>query len=191
MANEELNVNRDFSFSVNLSGINAPTGNKNMEVPEGYYKGKLSDMYVNAERNPNRAVIKITMSEAPFNGVVRTCGLNLPKSDDDKVRYYWRGLAESCGYTPAHLDKGSITMGRDTFVDREVHFHYVPKDKSTDGYEAVNFLPPAEWSQQKQMFAMKQANGTTSASAEAKPTVLGGGNTTSKADVLSKLGLGA
>lgn len=188
--NDELNVNRDFSFAVNLSGISAPSGNRNMEVPEGYYQGKITDMYVNAERNPNRVVIKVTMTDGAFAGVVRTHGLNMPTSNQDKVRYYWRGMAESAGYTPTQLDKGEITMGRDTFLDRTVCFHYVPKDKSTDGYEAMNFYAPADWAQKKQLFDLKNNGGSSSPPPSVAAPVLGGGNTTTKADVLSKLGLG-
>ena len=188
MANEELNLNRDWSISINLSGITAPTGNKAMEVPEGFYKAKISDMYVNAEKNPNRVVIKLQLAEAPFAGVIRTDGLNMPKSDDDKVRYYWRGLAESAGYTPAQLDNGSISLGRDTFVEKMVHVHYTPKGNGSE-YDKTEYLAPTEWSQQKQMFdAAKAANAGKAAPAPAAAPTLGG-NTTSKADVLSKLGL--
>lgn len=188
--NEELNVNRDWSMNVNLSGINAPTGNKAMEVPEGYYKAKVADMYVNPDRNPNRVIIKLTLADAPFTGVTRTDGLNMPKDDSDKVRYYWRGLAESAGYTPAQLDAGALSIGRDTFLEKTVHIRYTPKGTNGSEYDKTEYLAPTEWSQQKQMFdAAKGAAKANGASAPAPAAVLGGGNTTTKADVLSKLGL--
>jgi len=200
---EEINVNRDWSLNVNLSGLNAPTGQKNLEVPEGYYKAKVTDMYVNPEKNPNRVVLKLTINEGPFSGTVRTDGMSIPKSEDDKVRYYWRGLAESAGYTPAMLDGGSIALGRDTFINRDVSIYFAPKEKSADGYERITYLAPAEWELQRRGFMAKQGMtpGGEGKGADVKPAVLGGvgggssssngtGGTTSKNDVLAKLGLG-
>jgi hypothetical protein len=196
MSTEEINVNREWNVDVNLSGLNAPTGAKNLEVPEGFFKAKITDMYVNPDRNPNRVVLKMQITEGPFTGVIRTDGLNIPKSDEDKVRYYWRGLAESSGYTPAQLDNGSIQLGRGTFIDRIVHIHFTPKTKTADGYEQIDYLPPSEWNQQRQVF--DAANRTDLAGATgAAGSVLGaasgaavGGDTTTKKDVLSKLGIG-
>lgn len=188
MSNEEINVNREWNVNVNLSGLNAPTGAKNMEVPEGYYKAVVTDMYINPDRNPNRVVIKMTIAEGPFKGVIRTDGINVPKSDDDKVRYYWRGLAESAGYTPAQLDGGALEMGRDTFVEKVVHIHFTPKDKTSDGYENVDYLAPSEWNQQRQVFEASSRTETTAAPAGS--ALGGGGDTTTKNSVLTKLGIG-
>jgi hypothetical protein len=186
---EEFNVNREWNIKVNLSGLPAPTGKKrDLDVPEGYYKAKMMDMYINPERNPNRVVFKLEISEGPFSGVIRTDGMSVPKGDDDKVRYYWRGLAESAGYTPAQLDKGEITIGRDAFVDREVYVHLVPKEKTADGFEKIDYLAPAEWNQQRQVFAASQRADGTAAPLGAPPVADAG--TTTKSDVLSKLGLG-
>ena len=117
-ANSEMNVQRDWDFSVNLSGLQAPTGKGGNMLPTGFYKVKLMDLYVNPDRNPNRVIIKVQVSEGPFSGAIRTTGFNRPTSNDDKVRYYWRGLAESAGYTPAQLDAGEVNLGINTFKDR-------------------------------------------------------------------------
>ena len=189
--NDDLNMNRDWNFTINLSGLNAPTGAKLMEVPEGYYKAKIADAYVNAERNPNRVIFKLQIIDAPCTGVTRTDGLNIPKDDSDKVRYYWRGLAESAGYTPAQLDNGSISIGIDTFKGRDVYVHYTPKGNGSE-YDKTEYLAPSEWAQQKQMFeAAKAAKGgsATASTPAPAPSTLGGGNTTSKSDVLKQLGL--
>jgi hypothetical protein len=186
MSNEEIDLNRDWNIDINMSGLNAPTGAKNMEVPEGYYKAKVTDMYVNPERNPNRVILKMTISEGPFTGTVRTGGLNIPKSDDDKVRYYWRGLAESAGYTPTQLDAGSIQLGRDTFLDREVHIHFTPKSDSSQ-WEQVDYLPPAEWNQQRQVF--DAANRSETGAVTPAPSADGGNSTAG--GILGKLGVEA
>jgi len=183
---EDINVDREFKINMNLSGLNAPTGKRAMELPEGYYKGKVSDMYINAEKNAGRVVIKVTVAEGTYSGTIRTTGINVPKSDDDKVRYYWRGLAESCGYGPNDLDAGNIEIGSGTFVNRECFFRFTPKDLTSDGYEKVEFLPGAEWNQQRQMFDANKDGGSSSTNG----ATLGGGNSVSKNEVLSRLGLG-
>ena len=33
-------------------------------MPEGYYHGVISDMYINPDKNPNRVIIKVTIQEA-------------------------------------------------------------------------------------------------------------------------------
>ena len=204
--NTELNVVRDWDFNINVVGLQAPTGGAG-PVPEGYYAVVVTDMYVNPEKNAERVVIKLTISDGPFKGVVRTTGLNKPKSADDKVRYYWRGLAESVGYTAAQLDSGEVTFGIGTFKDRAGYVFYAPADEAADRkYDEVNFLPPAAWQEQKQNFeanpearrpsapAKKAAAplGSAPAAAPAIQPATGGsalGGTATKAGILGRLGV--
>ena len=205
----ELNLQRDWDFDVNLSGLQAPTGKGGNVLPTGYYKVKLVDLYINPDRNANRVVIKCQVAEGPFTGTIRTTGFNRPTSNDDKVRYYWRGLAESAGYTPAQLDAGEIKLGLGTFKDRTAHIFFSAKDEENGvQYEDIDFLPPMEWTQQMQNFEMTGGNkaaekissgagsalGTTEPQiTESKPLGSGGGsgdsNTTSKNKLLSQLGV--
>lgn len=187
----EFNVNREWDFDVNLSGLAAPTGTSAIEVPEGFYKVVVNDMYINPDRNPDRVVIKMTITEGPYKGVVRTDGITLPKSETDKVRYYWRGMAESVGYAPGDLDGGSVKLGLSSFKEREGHIHFVPKDEAKGRqWERIHWLPPTEWNQQRQLFEAGETRetpkGDEGSALGAGPT---GGDTTSKDAVLKKLGL--
>lgn len=158
--NTELNVVRDWDFSVNLSGLQAPSGKGANILPEGYYKVTISDMYVNPDRNPDRIIIKVTVAEGPFKGSVRTTGLSKPKSADDKVRYYWRGVAESAGYSPGQLDNGEIQLSAKAFINKTAHVHYVPKvEDDANSYETVLFLAPQEWVNQSTTFEALAAQG--------------------------------
>ena len=219
MNNEEINVNRDWGFNINVAGLQAPTGKGGSQLPEGYYVGIVDDMYVNPDKNAGRVIIKIKVAEGPFVGTMRTDGLNIPKSDEDKVRYYWRGLMESAGYGPAELDGGQVTVGRAALHGKKVHFYFVPKEEGNADrqYENITYLSPVEWSQQKQGFeaaggaAAPTGNGSALGGAAPTGNMLGGvqgggapalgggapalggapaGNTVSQGDVLSKLGLG-
>jgi hypothetical protein len=155
MAEEtEFNVQRDWDFDVNLSGVQAPTGKGGNQLPTGYYKAKLADLYVNPDKNPDRVIIKAQVCEGPYNGVIRTDGLNKPKGAEDKVRHYWRGLAESIGYGARELDAGQIRLGPGTFKDRTGHMFFTAREDAEDGYEDITWLAPMEWSQQKQNFEM-------------------------------------
>jgi hypothetical protein len=157
-----LNQNSNWAFNVNLSGLRAPTGAA-AQIPEGYYKGTLTDAYTLNDK-PGRVIIKVTLSEGEFTGTVRTTGLGIPKNDQDGVRYYWRGLLESAGYTPAQIDAGEVGMQRQLLVGRTVTFHYVPGDKEAGVYEALNFLPPADWTMKAAAFEKK--SGVASAPAQ-------------------------
>jgi hypothetical protein len=157
MDQNQNNSNPNWGFSVNLAGLRAPTGVAKL-LPEGYYKATLTDAYVNNEK-PGRVIFKLTISDGEFIGTVRTTGLNSPKSPNDNVRYYWRGLLESAGYTPAQIDAGEVGMNRELLVNKTVHFHYVPGDKDAGIYEEVNFLPPADWTMKSMAFAKAATNG--------------------------------
>lgn len=187
----DTNVDHNWGFNVNLSGITAPTGRGATAVPEGYYRAEVMDMYVNTDKNAGRVIIKLKLVDSgAFTGAIRTDGLNIPKSADDKVRYYWRGLAESAGYMPAQLDEGQITIGKAAFAGKTVHIYYVPKEEGNPSrqYDSVNYLPPVAWNQQKQAF---DANAAAPA-APAAPTgsALGGSAPATNGNMLSNVQTG-
>lgn len=185
---EENNVNHDWDFDANLSGIEAPTGKGAVRVPDGFYKVAIQDMYTRDEK-PNRVIIKALIAEGPFKGTVRTDGLNKPRSADDNVRYYWRALAESVGFKPTQLDAGEVRFGRDTFVGKAAYVHYVPGDSSApkgapESYDKMIWLAPQEWKTQKQTFEANADNTASNSKSENS-----GGSTQSADDVLADLGL--
>lgn len=148
------NANPNWAFQVNLSGLRAPTGAA-AQLPEGYYKATITDAYTLNDK-PGRVIIKTTISEGEFTGTVRTTGLGVPKSAQDGVRYYWRGLLESAGYTPAQIDAGEVGMNRALLVGKTVTVHYVPGDKEAGIYEELSFLPLAAWEAKAAAFARNQ-----------------------------------
>lgn len=184
--NQEPNLDRDWSVTLDLGGLTAPRGKVSVNLPQGYYKAKITDAYVNPERNSNRVIFKLTVAEGPFSGVIRTHGLGIPKSDDDNVRYYWRGMAESAGYTPAELDSGEVSMGLKSFKGRTVHMHYTPKGEEGTGteYDQVDLLTPSEWNQQRQA-----AEASSTSTSPSGGNVSASSGTVSKNDLVSQLGL--
>jgi hypothetical protein len=135
---------------------------------------------VNPDRNPDRIIIKVTVAEGPFKGSVRTTGLSKPKSADDKVRYYWRGVAESAGYSPGQLDNGEIQLSAKTFVNKTAHVHYVPKvEDDANSYETVLFLAPQEWVNQSTTFEALAAQGALASGATVTTRTLGGNSMSS------------
>ena len=170
------NNDRSFSIALNVSGVTAATGDN--ALPEGYYRAAVTDMYVSPEK-PNRVVIKVRVSEGANAGTMRTTGINMPTSPDDKVRAYWRALLESVGYTAAQLDNGQITLGADAIVGRTAHIYYMPKDEEAGvQYDRVNFYPPATWADASANFQpglkAAQPSGTRSVGGAPSPTRLGG-----------------
>ncbi len=174
------NNNRDWSFKINLSGLRAPSGNTNVE--QGYYTAVVTDMYERPER-PGRVVIKLSINEGRFSGATRVTGINIPKSDEDNVRYYWRGFSESVGYDPAQLDAGEVDLSIESYKGRIAHFFYTPKEMTSNGYDEVDFLTPQEW-------LNRAASFTPIAGGKDEGNALGGKGSTLKADdIRSRLGV--
>lgn len=178
------NLDRDWSFEVDLVGVPAPTGQSNIEIPEGFYEVKILDTYINKDKNANRVIFKIEVAKGPYAGTVRTDGLGIPNGKDDKVRYYWRARAESAGYTTEQLDSGAVTLKPSIFKDRSAFIKYVPPGEDSE-YQTIVWLAPAEWTRQK---AMVEGTATEEAPA-AKPNPLEAGapTTQSRSSLLDRL----
>ena len=176
-------LDHNWDFEVNLSGVQAPTGKGAANMPEGYYGVDLTDLYVNLQRNPNRVVIKAQVNEGPYKGGYLTTGLGKPKSDDDKVRHYWRALAESAGYTTKELDSGAVKFGLSTFKGRKAFVRFTPA-AGEGTFPEIVFLAPAEWKLQAAAFE---------GSGESAPSTSTGNNgaapAKTKTDVLKQLGI--
>ena len=76
----------------------------------------------------------------------------MPQSENDAVRYYWRAMMESIGYTPAQLDAGSIAISPEIIVGRECFFYYKPGDRDAGIWDVFNFLSPGDWKRQAAAF---------------------------------------
>jgi hypothetical protein len=194
---QEREVLREWSFNVNLSDVQGPTRAPGTvrEVPTGFYQGLIKDCYINPEKQ-ERVVFKIEFTEPGFEGVIRTDGINIPRAADDKVRYYWRAVAESCGYTPTQLDSGEIVLGPDAFIGKPVYFHYnqgvLVENKRRD--ERISYMSQAVWNTSKAQAGGNKATTPAAANGAARlgatpPVNASAAATPSKAEMLSKLGL--
>lgn len=196
------NSNPNFSFTTNLSGIRAASGG-GMKLSEGFYNGTVTDAFQTTSKNGRPQIaIKITLSGA-FEGMVRTSWVGIPTSADDNVRYFWRAIFESLGYTPAQIDQGDIGVSRDVLIDRSCSIYYKPGDRDMGIYEELKFLSPNDFTQQKAQFeaavvapvsALGSTGGTpgigasTAAPVTASTNGVGiGGNTVSKEGLLAAL----
>ena len=150
------NKDQNWNFSFDFTGVNAATG-KSRQAPEGYYQGIITEAYVNPDR-PERVLFRATFG-ADFVGQTALTGLRMPRDQDDKVMYYWRGLLESCGYTADQLDRGATGIGAKVFIDKQATFYFRPGDPEaideSKKYSKVQFLGHGEWARQKQEFDAK------------------------------------
>ncbi len=197
------NSNPNFSFTTNLSGIRAASGG-GMKLTEGFYNGTVTDAFQTTSKNGRAQIaIKITLS-GQYEGMVRTSWVGIPTSADDNVRYFWRAIFESVGYTPAQIDQGDISVSREVLVGRACSIYYKPGDRDMGIYEELKFLSPGDFAQQKAQFEAAAAApnsalgstggntgiGASNAAPAATPTngVGGiGGNTVSKEGLLAAL----
>ena len=162
-----------FNFNINLNGVQA-AGGSSLQLVEGYYNATVTECYVDESRNANRVLFKLSITDSPYTGTVRVTGLNMPKSADDKVRYYWRAALESCGYQAAQLDSANgLQISDQLFVGRACTMYYKPKNEDAivdaDSYEKVNFLAKADWDLRKKVFE-SQAKAAPAAVSGTVPT---------------------
>jgi hypothetical protein len=196
------NSNPNFSFTTNLSGIRAASGG-GIKLPEGFYTGSVTDAFQTTSKNGRPQVaIKITLG-GQFEGTVRTSWVGIPTSADDNLRYFWRAIFESLGYTPAQIDQGDIGVSREVLVGRNCSIYYKPGDKDMGIYEELKFLSPNDFTQQKAQFdaavvapnsalgstgGIAGIGGSTAAPVTAPTNGVGiGGNTVSKEGLLAAL----
>lgn len=133
----------DWSFDMNLAGV-TPAGVGSRELPTGFYTAKVIEAEAETSQNGRPQVkIRVEITDADFAGIPRTTRIGIPQSADDKVRYFWRSLLESVGYTPAQIDAGAVKMSAKLLTDRECFVHYTQGDKDAGVYDNLRFLTPA------------------------------------------------
>lgn len=182
---DQPTLDHDFEFEIDLTGVRAPTG-KSVSMDEGYYKGTVDDMYINQDK-PGRFVIQLKVKDDPYVGNICSTGINVPTGNDDKVRFYWRALAESVGFTASELDKGTVKLSPKVFKGKTAHFYYAP-DPEGGKKITVHFFSPVEWAQQKQVF--EATRNIRKPPVEEEDNNKDASNTTTKkADLLKQLGI--
>ena len=139
----------DWNFNVNLAGV-TPAGAGTRTLPTGYYKGKIVEAEGTvASTGRPQVKFRVEVTDPEFAGIVRTTWLGIPQNDNDNVRYYWRAVFESAGYTPAQIEAGTINASPALFVDRPVTVHFTAGDKDANIRDDLKFLAPGAWEQGK------------------------------------------
>ena len=164
-----MDQNQNFQFNLNVAGIRAASGG-GPDLPEGFFKGTITDVFgTTASTGRAQITFKVSVLDEAYKGTVRTTRLNVPQGADDNVRYYWRALLESLGYSAAQVDQGDIGINRSVLVDKTCHFYYKPGDKEANIWDEFQFLAPQDWTAKKA--AMAAAPATQSAIGSGAPAL--------------------
>lgn len=178
------NLNSNFSFTVDFSDVELRK--QRLDLVEGYYNVKITEAYINADRNANRVIFKLEF-QGDYQGNTKLTGLNLPGTTKKDVRGLWMNLMISAGYTLEQLKSGSIEITAANLVNREAHMYFRPKDEeATDGdlmYDKFNFLTPENFASSKSNFEAR--NQTNVSSTPSAPAAGFASNTVSSADLLN------
>ena len=135
-------MNSEWNFDMNLAGV-TPAGMGGRELPTGYYTGKIVEAEAETSQNGRPQVkIRVEVTDPDFIGIVRTTRIGIPQSAEDKVRFFWRALLESVGYTPAQIDAGAVKMSAKLITGRECFLHYTQGDKDAGVFDNLRFLTP-------------------------------------------------
>lgn len=165
------NENHNWSFPMNVAGVEAWSGGGGGAMEENYNKAVITAAYLK-EPTSKSVTLKLEVAEGDYKGRKMVRWLKIPTSPDDKVRHYWRAAFESAGYTATELDAGDFTCKPDLLLGRVAHVHFVPAEDE-DGFHDVNMIPPHEWVQRAQAFLANK--GGQAAPAGAAGSALGGG----------------
>jgi hypothetical protein len=141
-----------FAFALNVAGVSAANGAR--RLPSGFYKVTIESASQETSQNTGRVSIKfgLKVCEGEYQGVVRTARMNVPQSDDDKVRAYWRTLLESVGYAQAALEQGSLEITQDTFNGKTAYIKFTEKDEAAGiQYDKIDFRTFGAWDEQRKM----------------------------------------
>jgi len=162
----------NFSFQLNLAGVQAAGGGKSLD--EGYYKGTFVDAYAaQSSTGSTRLVLKIGNFEG-FGNAIRTTSITIPNENTKPgLLNVWRAAMESAGYTDAQIGSGVVTIQRETFINRPAHLYYKPGDRDANIRDELKLLAPETWAAQKTSF---EASSTSAVGAAATP-VAGGRST--------------
>lgn len=184
--------NTTFSFSIDFSDVEVRK--QRLDLTEGYFKVKIEEAYINAERNANRVIFKLAF-QGDYQGNSKLTGLNLPGTTSGDVRGLWMNLMLASGYTIEQLKAGTIEVSASNLIGREACLYFRPKDEtSTDSdlmYDKFNFMSPSNWEASKKNFEAKQQSvggaATTSSVTGSVPTQSAGFATPniSSADLLN------
>ena len=142
-----------FKMSINLGNTQAG-GQPQRTLKSGVYKGKIGK--VEGRNGGTRAMFVIEVTEGDMSGLTAVTSMKIPTSRTDGVLYYWRALAESCGYTQSEI--AEVDAWEDHhFMDRECYFEFQQGDKDAGIYEKVTWLLPSVFNLAKERFESKLA----------------------------------
>ena len=130
-----------FKMSFSLNNIEAGgQPRKEVALESGVYKGKITK--VEAKNGGSRAMFMMEVTdEGDFKGSVAFTSMKVPTSRTDGVIYYWRALAESCGYSDG--DIAQIPAWEDDhFLEKDCFFKFKKGDESKGIYSKVTWLTP-------------------------------------------------
>jgi hypothetical protein len=136
-----------FKMSINMGSVQAG-GQVKRPLESGCYIGKIGK--VEGRNGGTRAMFVVEITEGEFSGHSVATSMKVPTSRTDGVLYYWRALAESCGYSNDEIAEVN-GWEEHHFVDRQVYFEYLTKDDN-GGYDKVSWIVPSNFEWHKASF---------------------------------------
>ena len=146
-----------------------------IEVPTGTYKGKIASCKATQSKSSGRAQFefKVSITEAPYVGAVRTTWISVPQSADDKVMYVWARAFQSVGVPPTKLKAaGNIPAEQipNFFQGKECFIDYTAGNRDMGEYDRVKFLTEVAYKVKKENAEAAAALGVA---APASPAAVG------------------
>ena len=132
------------SFEINFSLKDKyPANQPNTKLLSGIYKGTIGDCIIKDEGKRILFVIEV-IEDPDMTGLTAVSSLRIPTSEEDKVLFYWRALAESCNYSPEEINDIE-KWNKGHFQGRTCHFEFIQGDKAKRIYPEVTWLTPRSY----------------------------------------------
>ncbi len=129
-----------FKMSFSLNNIEAGgQPSKRLSLESGVYKVKITK--IESKNNNSRAMFIAEVTDGEFAGSTAITSMKIPTSRTDGVIYYWRALAESCGYSDNEISQ-IPAWEEDHFQDKSAFLKFKKGDESKGIYSKVTWLTP-------------------------------------------------
>ena len=127
-----------FSMNVNLAEV-APAGQVQKSLPTGLYPCRITKCFGKNKNGKNTAVFILEVTDGDCKGITSVTSLLVAQSKEDGSVYFWRALAESCGYTQDEIIE--VSSWEDYhFLDKECQIRYTAGNKEEGIWSKTSFL---------------------------------------------------
>jgi len=143
-----------------------------IDLPTGIYKGSIASCKATQSKNTGRAQheFKVSITEDPYKGAIRTEWISDPTGPEDKVKFIWIRVFQSIGVTPEKLKAAGTVPPEQIpafFTGKPCFIDFVKGNRDMGQYDKLRFITAKAYEVKKAQAVALAASGTTQVAQEA------------------------